>query len=316
MALLAACGTLAFSAQAEQPVDAFAWLERIASAAQKLNYAGTFTYQRGSHSETSRIVHHFDGRIERERLEVLDGSPRELVRVDDEVRCYLPVERTVIIQHQARRAFPALPREAMDRVARHYRVRVGTVDRVAGRDALVLLMEPRDQMRFGYRLWAERASGLLLKLRTVDEKGGTVEQFGFTEVQLGVPVAAEALASRFADKTASWHVYNTRTVEGIGADDPWTFRFLPPGFVRSAGVRLRLREDNREAMHYVFTDGMAAISVFIERAARGTEPPHQGFDRSGGVQAYQRVLADSLVTVVGEVPGRTLKGVADGVAPR
>ena len=316
VALIAACGTIAFSAQAEPAADAFAWLERIASAAQKLNYIGTFTYQRGANSETSRIAHYYDGHIEREKLEVLDGSPRELVRVDDEVKCYLPAERMVLIQHQARRAFPALPREAMDRVTRNYRVKASAADRVAGRDALVLVMEPRDRMRFGYRLWAERASGLLLKLRTVDENGGVVEQFGFTEVQVGVPIPPEALTSRFAAQTANWQVYNTRAVERIGTDDRWAFRFLPPGFARSAGVKLRLRDDDREAMHYVFTDGMAAISVFIEVAPARGERPREGFDRSGGVQAYQRVLGDHVVTVVGEVPGRALKGVADGLAPR
>lgn len=316
VALIAVLGSVALSAMAEPPAEAFVWLDRIMSAAQKLNYSGTFTYQRGSHSETSRIVHFFDGHREREKLEVLDGSPREVVRIDDEIKCYLPAEKVLIVQRQARRAFPALPREAMDAMARYYRVRLGATDRVAGREAQVLVVDPRDSLRYGYRFWAERASGLLLKSRTLDEKGNVVEQFAFTQVQLGAPIDQNALRSRFSDRTAQWQVINTRAEEQIGEDAHWSFSALPPGFTRSAGMKLRFRDNNAETMHYVFSDGMAAISVFVDRASDRSPRPREGFYKAGPMQGYRKLVDDQVVTVVGEVPGRALKQVADGLRAR
>ncbi len=315
-ALIATLAAVALSARAEPPAEAFVWLDRIMSAAQKLNYSGTFTYQRGSHSETSRIVHSFDGGREREKLEVLDGSPREVVRVDDEIKCYLPAEKILIVQRQARRAFPALPREAMDAMARFYRVRLGVVDRVAGREAQILIVDPRDSLRYGYRFWAERASGLLLKSRTLDERGNVVEQFAFTQVQLGVPIDRTALSSRFSDQTAQWQVINTRAEEQNGVDARWNFSAVPPGFTRSAGMKLRFRDNNSETMHYVFSDGMAAISVFLDRASEREPRLREGFYKAGPLQGYRKRVDDQIVTVVGEVPRRALKQVADGLTVR
>jgi len=108
-ALLLVAALFALPTLAETAGDGAVWLSRMMNAAQRLSYSGTFVYQSGTHSETSRVVRIVDAAGERERLEVLDGSPREVVRVNDEVRCYLPDDRRVVIERRsARRAFPAL----------------------------------------------------------------------------------------------------------------------------------------------------------------------------------------------------------------
>ena len=68
--------------------DGTAWLQKIASAAHLINYSGTFVYRHDGYMETSRIVHISDASGEHEKLEVLDGPPREIVRNNDEVICY------------------------------------------------------------------------------------------------------------------------------------------------------------------------------------------------------------------------------------
>ena len=69
-------------AQAQQaaPDDAVYWLGRIYHATQRLSYTGTFVYQQGGHSETSRIVRRVGSRGSVEKLEALDGVPREIGR--------------------------------------------------------------------------------------------------------------------------------------------------------------------------------------------------------------------------------------------
>ncbi|MDA0236004.1 MAG: siderophore-interacting protein, partial [Proteobacteria bacterium] len=147
--MLGLCALLAQGpASAEHPTDPLSWLGRISTAGQRLNYVGTFVYQSGSHVETSRIAHRVDASGEYERLEVLDGSPREIIRRGAEVRCVLPDERTVIIDEaQGRRAFPARLPASPTGLAENYRVRKGELGRVAGLEAQALVLEPKDELR-------------------------------------------------------------------------------------------------------------------------------------------------------------------------
>jgi sigma-E factor negative regulatory protein RseB len=158
------------AARAEVPAadDALSWLGRMASAAQKQSYLGVFVYQHGRRSETSRIVHVVDGRNERERMEVLDGSPREVLRSNGEVKCLLPNLHMVILEREDRRGFPATLPTSPGHLADNYKLLKGGVVRVAGRDSQLIVLEPKDGLRYGRRLWADQATGLLLKSSLVD----------------------------------------------------------------------------------------------------------------------------------------------------
>jgi sigma-E factor negative regulatory protein RseB len=93
--------------QAQSP-ETLGWLRKIHDATQKLSYSGVFVYQNGGRSETSRITRYVDAAGDIEKLEVLDGVPREIVRTQDTVRCYLPGSRVVKVDRRTERDFPAL----------------------------------------------------------------------------------------------------------------------------------------------------------------------------------------------------------------
>lgn len=298
---------------AQMPQEAVTFLNRAAAAAQQLNYSGTFIYQSGPHSETSRIAHLVDGKVRRERLEVMDGSPREVVRIDDEVKCFLPAERTVIMDRRVGRGFPALSGEALGDIGNNYRVRLGEIERVAGLESQLLVLEPKDSLRYGHMLWADRNSGLLLRTRTIDEKGGLIEQFAFTQIQIGGALNREALKSRYADSAYDWKRRNAPAVAASAQEAGWEFRMLPAGFKRGASMKRSIKEGNAEALQFVFSDGLAAFSVFIERLSERDSRPKAGFYKQGAVNAYQRISGDYLVTALGDVPPNTLKAIADGL---
>ena len=110
---------VAGAAQAQAP-ETLAWLRKMQDAAQKLSYTGTFVYQNGSRSETSRITRFVEAGGDIEKLEVMDGVPREIVRTKDTVRCYLPDSRVVKVDRRTERGFPALLPERITALARHY----------------------------------------------------------------------------------------------------------------------------------------------------------------------------------------------------
>lgn len=309
--VFAACGPVS----AQVPTDPLSWLGRISSAAHKLNYTGTFTYQSGKNVETSRIAHLVDASGEYERLEALDGSPREVVRNNEEVQCFLPEQKLLIVdQSSARRSFPARLPQSPSALVENYRIRKGESVRVAGMESQQIILEPRDDMRFGHQFWADAASGLLLRARLIGEKGESIEQFTFTEVQIGAPFDKAKVKPRF-ERGADWNVVNARGSDVKVEDTGWVFKNTIPGFRQVVSVLRQARKGRGEAYHVVFSDGLAAISVFIEPlSAKGNA--QSGLSSSGAFNIFRRTVADHLITVLGEVPSQALVRIADGVEMR
>jgi sigma-E factor negative regulatory protein RseB len=317
----AVLGFCAFLAQsqvlAQAPADPLAWLGRISSAGQRLNYSGTFIYQSGKNFETSRIAHAADAAGgERERLEVLDGSPREVIRNNNEVRCVLPDEKMVIVdQPGGRRTFPSRLPVSFAGLAENYRIRKGEIGRVAGLDAQLIILEPKDDLRYGHQLWAELQSGLLLKARSVDEHGEIIEQFTFSDVKIGGEIDGDALRPRYT-KDGDWRIVRTHGVEVAKENSGWALSSPLPGFSLTSIVRRPLGRDRGEALHFIFSDGLAAISVFIEPiAASDAARTSPGSSPSAAVNIYKRVVGGATLTVLGEVPLRTVQRLGDGIEP-
>jgi len=306
-------------ALAEVPeADSLSWLSRIAVASQRLNYVGTFTYQSGQQFETSRIAHKVDASGEYERLEVLDGSPREIVRSGGEVRCVLPDQQTIIIdQPVGRRTFPArIPgtSSSFAGLADSYRIRKGGMGRVAGLDAQSIVLEPRDDLRYGYVLWAEAQSGLLLKSKMLNEKGEVVEQILFSEVKIGGDVERRLLKSKYR-QGEGWNVVNARGSEVAKNESGWLVRSALPGFSLVSVVLRPLGNEFGETVHMVYSDGVASISLFIEPAGVNAATEGDGVSASGAINIYRRVTASHRITALGEVPLKALKQLGDGVEP-
>lgn len=313
-AALAFCAAF-FNAQAlaDTVTDPIAWLGRIASAGQRLDYTGTFIYQSGQNFETSRITHIVDASGEHERLEVLDGSPREVIRTNNEVRCVLPDQKTVIIDRGgSQRTFPARLPASFAGIAENYRVSKGDVGRVAGLESQLIVLEPRDDLRYGHMLWADMTSGLLLKARMVDANGQIIEQFTFTDVRIGGPIDPEALKPRYSND-GDWRVINAHGDQLQVDDSEWVLAAALPGYTLKSVVRRPLGRERGEILHLVYSDGLAAISVFIEPVDQDSGATGLGPLASGPINIYKRSVDDHLITVLGEVPLSAVQRLGDGM---
>ena len=301
---------------AHADADALQWLQRIHTATEKLSYTGTFVYRSGDQSETSRIVHIVGRNGARERLETLDGQRREIVRSGDEVKCYLPESMTVRVDKQTdRMVFPKLLPEDLQDIGEYYEVSKGGIERIAGYDCQAIVLEPKDKMRYGHRLWADASTGMLLKSQTVNERNEVVEQFGFTQIVIGGKIDHNQLKSKFLTKSRDWHVERSGAVVTSLATSGWTIKPELPGFRKVTEMK-RSQGGSKEVGHVVFSDGLAAVSVFIEPIAKKTSLPPPGLSRQGAINIYSRQLDDHLITVVGEAPAESVKKLADSVEYR
>jgi len=301
------------AAIAQTDTSALQWLQRIYSASEKLSYAGTFVYQQGQRVETSRIVHVVDSSGPRERLETLDGVPREIVRSGDEVVCYLPASMTVKIDKQpGRRPFPAILSEQLKDVSENYTVKKGEIERVGGYSCQVLTLEPKDRMRYGHRLWADLSTGMLLRAKTFNEKNELLEQFAFTQIKIGGAISRDQLKPRYFRQSKDWRIEDSGAIRANLAESGWTIRSKPPGF-RTIAELTRTVGGTEGVGHIVLSDGLAAISVFIEPATSKRPVPQAGPARQGAINVYARPVGNYWVTVVGEAPAESVKYVANAV---
>ena len=297
-------------AHAQLSPDALAWLRKIYQATENLSYSGTFVYQQANSSETLRITRVADSRGSIEKLEALDGSPREVVRELDTVKCYLPDAKTVKVDRRVdRRGFPALLPEQLDRLADNYGAALEGTGRVAGIEAKEILLSPRDGFRYGYRLWADVKTGMLLKAVVFDEKGETVEQFTFTQFNPG-RVSRDRLKPSYSAR--KWRVQDDASTPANLAEDGWTLGAEVVGYRKVAEVKRRLGESRRVGQ-VVYSDGLAAISVFIEQRRDEPDQLHAGLAGKGAVNLYSREIAGHVVTAVGEAPAISVQRVADVV---
>jgi sigma-E factor negative regulatory protein RseB len=319
---------VAFSAQAENALptkvnnnqDAQVLLKKIQSAAQRLNYSGTFVYQQSNQMRTSRITHILSGKNEIEKLEVLDGKPREYIRNNDDVACYVPEAKTVLIEKRVTRdVFPAILAANPTDLVDYYSVKMGETGRVAGHDCQAVILEPKDKLRYGYKLWADKATGLLLRAQTFDAKNEVVEQISFTQIEIGNIDHNRVKPS--ITNTNGWHIENS-VMSQVNLSG-WSVT-PPPGFKKIQEVK-RLISDTqntgasatqhgvttqREVSQIVFSDGLAAISVFIEP---GSQSRTEGSMQQGAMNIVGRRQGDYWLTVVGEVPGSAIRQVSNSI---
>lgn len=297
--------------------DAIELLQRMYNATRKLNYTGTFIYQNGQSSESSRIAHFVDANGVRERVEVLDGAPREIVRVNNEVKCYLPNSGTVKVERLMvdRPLLPVLPTRVAG-IAEHYHVRKGPIERVAGMESQLVELEPKDNLRYGHRMWGELSTKMVLRAQAFDQSREVVEGFTFTEIKIGGQIPKELLRTRFASKSREWRVEESGAVVTNIAQHGWNIGQTPPGFQKLAEVKRRFGSTN-DVSQVVLTDGIAAVSIFIERAAgRAAEVGPIGASRQGSINVFTRIMGEHLVTVVGDVPAECVQSIASGMEYR
>lgn len=284
------------SAQAETALD---WLNRAAMAAKQLNYSGIYVYHHGEHVEVMRVSHRIDGGREQEKTEVLDGSPRQFLRINNDVFCHLPDGKHVRLEkNTTRRFFPALLSAAPASLMAYYTAHLRGSERIAGRPCQVVALEPQDGYRYAYQLWLDKQTGLPLKSRIVNENGGVVSMFVFSEVQIGKAPDAQEFRQDLAGK-----LIQRASLEEVNHSS-WQVT-PPPGFRQVQEAVRPMPGKKMPVTHRVFSDGLSVLSMFIEpRDAR--YPTMQGLSAEGAIGVYVRQAEGYNITTLGEVPNTAL----------
>jgi len=296
--------------------NGLSWLRKMASASRQLNYSGTFVYRHGSDIEASRIVHFVNAAGgEFEKLETLDGPPREVIRTNDQVTCYLPNTKTVLIEKRSARRFPAmLPAQMTSGIAEHYTVREAGMDRTAAYNCRVIVLMPKDRLRYGHEFCAEASSGLPLRAKTFNEAGAVLESFAFTGLRLGDKFDHDMVQSRYAAESKDWKIDRAASPPTDAGHTGWVLSRDLPGFAKVTESKRSIAGRGWTVSHLVYSDGLAAVSVFIEPLPKNR--PRRSLSHQGAVNIYVRLVDDHMVTALGEAPAETVMTIANSLEYR
>ena len=300
-------------AAAEEPTR---WLERMNQALTSRNYDGTFSHWHGGRVEMLRIIHRVQDGAVSERLVSLDGSGREFIRSGSDLACYLPDKKTVLVERRPPEqsllgGFPTINPQT----ANFYDIQEVATTRLNRRDTHLITVTPRDQFRYGYRLWIDEKTAMPLKTQLCDGHGHVIEQIVFASLTLSSRIPDSAFKPEVSTDGFKWLRNEAPPVKEPAdtAAAAWNGLKLPPGFKMTARSAQVMPGSNDPVSHLVFTDGLASVSVFVE-----TQPPEPAGQESvteesarvGSSSVFSTVMGGRKVTAVGEVPPETVRSIA------
>lgn len=306
--------TPAVTWSADNSREAHEWLVRMSQAAQMLNYEGTFIYLHNGKLEAMHIVHKFSDKGEQERLSSLNGAAREIVRDNSTITCILPDDKSVVVDRsRPKKLFPVdLTSKDVNRLGKYYSFELGETGRIASRNTQQVLVKPRDHYRFGYRLWLDKETGLLLKSDMVDERGESIEQIMFTQIDYSAVIPDIALKPKLMGTQYKWFEHEKNSPVEMELEKEWDVTISPDGFMMTERGHRRLPAGKMPVEHFVYSDGLATVSVYIEKVEEQDDRMH-GLSHMGAVHVFGNIVNDYQVTVVGEVPAETVKLIGDSV---
>jgi sigma-E factor negative regulatory protein RseB len=290
------------------------WLEKMNQALMTRNYDGIFSHWQGGRVETLRIIHRVQDGAVMERLVSLDGSGREFIRTGSELACYLPDQRTVLVERQPQASLLLGSLPAFDATtSEFYDVKTLERTRLLGQRARLIAVTPKDEYRYGYRLWIAESTGMPLKTQLCDRSGRIMEQVVFASIATPVRIPDSAFKPEVPTDGFQW-LRNESGPAAAGDTPLWNALKLPPGFRMSARAAQLLPGSDGPVAHLVFTDGIASVSVFVQsRTTNSASRTMSGTAQVGSATAFSTVIDGHQVTAVGEVPERTVRFIVDSV---
>lgn len=301
-----------------QAADARSWLARIHDAANQRNYQGTLVFTAGGVLSSSRVAHFAVGDQSYERLESLDGRQQRVYRLNDAVHTLWPQTRVAVVEKRGVMSnLPSTMQSVDPRALEQYEVKAEADDRVAGRAARVLLLQPRDEHRYAQRLWADKETGLMLRADILGHQRQVLESTAFSEVEIGVRPQPESVKQPIKS-LAGWKVLRPQLQRTELAAEGWVLERPVPGF-HFAGCVKRSQDGVESAegplLQAVYFDGLTHVSLFVEPAdGRRQYAPMAG--QMGATATLRQRRGDYWITVLGDVPPATLKAFAEALERR
>ena len=290
----------------EQTIPARDLLMRMTKAMSSLNYHGTIALFRNGKLETLKFSHSVNEGSEQERLVSLNSPLREIIRNSKQVKCIFLDSKQVVVDHRpSRRSFLMDLPENLKMAEKLYILKLEANETIAMQPTQVVSIKPLDKYRFARKIWVAEKSHLPLKFELTDDKGTILEQMVFTDIAVLESIPKIDIQ---VDTTPNVrHIHQMQTLDFKLSS--FALNQVPPGFEKMFFTHQSISEKGQPVEHLLLSDGFSSISVYLEKTSQQLEVGHQS---AGAVNSYFRQLVGHQLTIMGEVPTRTLQFIADG----
>ncbi len=301
------------SSLADTGKDAINWVQKMSSSMQDLSYKGHFIYLHNNQLESMSVLHVNDAMGQRERLVSLNGEAREILRDNSTLTCIWPSSRQVVVdQSNPKGVSPLRIPENVERLAKYYRFSFLGRDRIADQPAVIVSIKPLDPYRYGMKIWIQEHNGLLLQSSFQDEQDQPMEQVMFTEMTLlgKDEIKTLSVLPEIDSGFALIRSHDGKDYSRLPADTQWHSKQIPEGFELQSAFQRKMMNSDNLTQQMVFSDGMASVSVFIEKASK---KGLSGESSMGAVNAFSTKYRDYTITAIGEVPAITVKTISQSI---
>ena len=292
------------------------WLGRVHQASRQSVYSGTIVVSSANSFTSARIWHVCDGNQQLERVEMLSGVPRAIFRHNDQVVTFFPQTRVAVAEaRQSLGLFPELLKSSDATLDSYYQFKELGQDRMAGFETDVVQLVPKDRWRYGYRIWSERRTGLILRLQTLDLDGRILEQAAFSELQLDAALSASKLLR--SGSTEGYRVVRAEMQKTTPETQGWVVRREVDGFKPVSCYQRPVAhvpgEAGAMALQCLFGDGVATVSLFAEVFDPRRHLREGESYLGGATRSLSRRVQNWWLTAMGEVPSGTLAAFANSM---
>lgn len=285
-------------------------LRQIQLASTRVNYQGIFvSHWANQNLITSKITNLFTNEHLSRRVESLDDSPIEVLRTDEQQIQLFPEQGVVVTVPIREHDFPGLLLSEVSGISDYYAVEeLDIPSRVAGIDCKKILVSPRDDSRYGFRLCVEPIKRLLLQIETVNARQQIISQTTFTQLIFDEQIDPASIHTEHDYVT--WSHFKPRADEVDLAAEGWRFT-LPGGFQKVTSFKLATGT-NKEVRQLTVSDGLSSFSIFIQELNQEDKDKYGLTDQvEGPVNIFSKRLGDYWLTALGAMPLPTLKSVAE-----
>lgn len=302
-----------FANEANRPeMTGIEWLKSMRQAASSRTYQGVVSYVKDQQMDSFKLFHRVVDGQERERLISMNSPIREVVRTGGTVSRYSADSQQVVVETKpsGQSVLMNLPEDPA-LLERYYRIHLRGQEYVAGALTQVVALEPRDEYRYSRLIWIDADTRLPLKLDVLNEDGQSVEQMVFMTINTKDPIAPTDLEPTSGARSAITQISHreTQPVKGL----KWSIKDVPSGFQIVSYSTLKRPPSSMPVEHILLSDGFSAVSIYIEggegRKATGTR-------KMGAINVDSVELDGHLVTVMGEVPLKTVSMIVHGVTEK
>jgi sigma-E factor negative regulatory protein RseB len=294
--------------------DAMHWIQKMSHAMQEYSYQGNFVYLHDGQLESMSIVHVKDEQGNRERLLSLNGEAREILRDNKNLTCIWPSSKEVVVDRtkQVNDVSPIWIPEDVQRLSKFYEFKISGHDRIADHNAVIISILPKDEFRYGMKVWLDENTSLLVQSLVINGNGENVEQVMFTELTLldSEQQKAFSVQPEIDDSYALIRSHQGTDGKQQTSDNKWQLKSVPGGFWLETSFRKKMSVSDEYTQQMILTDGMASVSVFIEQAH---DQQLAGESSMGAVNAFGTRYKEFNITAIGEVPAVTVRQIAEAV---